>query len=197
MTTPLETRWKIQPHTRAKHEILQRYLQAWFPILNTYHQRIVYIDGFAGPGRYSGGEPGSPIIALDVAINHRETLQGELVFWFIDESKDRAEHLKQEICRMNIPPHFKIHTETGRFHEIVESVLQSIETSRVNIAPTFAFVDPFGFSGIPYSLIKRLLSYPHCEVLITFMVDAINRFLEHPNDRLSQHFSIDSREGVG
>ena len=67
MATPIETLWEIDPHTRAKHEILQRYLEAWFPILSSYHHRIVYIDGFAGPGRYKGGELGSPIIALGLA----------------------------------------------------------------------------------------------------------------------------------
>jgi len=51
MTTPKETLWDIDPHTTAKHEILQRYMKAWFPILGSYHHRIVYIDGFAGPGR--------------------------------------------------------------------------------------------------------------------------------------------------
>jgi len=26
--------WPLEPHTRAKHEILRRYLQAWTPILS-------------------------------------------------------------------------------------------------------------------------------------------------------------------
>lgn len=47
-------------------------------------------------------------------------------------------------------------------------------------APTFVFIDPFGFSGIPYEQIKRLLCNDKCEVLITFMVDSINRFLANP-----------------
>jgi hypothetical protein len=33
MAKPNETLWEIEPHTKAKHEILQRYLGAWFPIL--------------------------------------------------------------------------------------------------------------------------------------------------------------------
>ena len=70
MATPKKTLWDIEPHTRAKHEILKKYLEAWFPIINRYNRKIIYIDGFCGPGRYSGGEPGSPVIALDVAMNH-------------------------------------------------------------------------------------------------------------------------------
>jgi three-Cys-motif partner protein len=85
MAVPKETIWEIDLHTQAKHEILRRYLGAWFPILSRYSGRIVYIDGFAGPGRYKGGEPGSPLVALDVALTHRKTLDGELIFLFIDE----------------------------------------------------------------------------------------------------------------
>lgn len=34
-----------------------------------------------------------------------------------------------------------------------------------NVPPTFVLIDPFGFSGIPYELIKRLLGKNKCEVL--------------------------------
>ena len=52
------------------------------------------------------------------------------------------------------------------------------------IPPTFALIDPFGFSGIPYALIKRLLAKNKCEVLITVMVDSINRWLTHPEEKV-------------
>src|ERR1700693_6137138 len=60
MAVPRTTLWEIQPHTRAKHRILKSYLDAWLPIMARYNGRILFIDGFAGPGRYSGGERGSP-----------------------------------------------------------------------------------------------------------------------------------------
>ena len=70
MAVPTDTIWPIEPHTSAKHQILRKYLDAWLPILGTYNKRIIYIDGFAGPGEYVGGEPGSPIIALEAARSH-------------------------------------------------------------------------------------------------------------------------------
>jgi three-Cys-motif partner protein len=187
MGTPKETIWELDPHTTAKHEILRRYLAAWFPILGTYHNRIVYIDGFSGPGRYRNGELGSPMIALDVAINHRKSNTGEIVFWFIEERDDRLAHLKQELAAVQVPTHFIVIAESGRFDEKFGNVLASIEADKNDLAPTFAFIDPFGFSGIPFSLIERLLAHKRCEVFITFMVDAINRFLEHPEDKVVQH----------
>jgi three-Cys-motif partner protein len=96
MGVSTETIWALDPHTIAKHEILKLYLQRWFPILNTYHQRVIYVDGFSGPGRYKGGEPGSPLIALELAVNHMKTLKGEIVFRFVDEREDRIAHLRSE-----------------------------------------------------------------------------------------------------
>ena len=187
MTTPQKTIWQLDPHTKAKHEILSRYLSAWFPILSTYHSRIVYIDGFAGPGRYEHGEDGSPVIAVKVALNHRTSLAGEVVFWFIEEREDRLQRLRQELDNLEVPKHFKVISESGRFHEKFAAVLNSIDAGNGSLAPTFAFIDPFGFSGIPFSLLERLLKSRRTEAFITFMVDAINRFLEHPEDKVVQH----------
>jgi len=187
MVTPKETLWELDPHTKAKHEILRRYLAAWFPILSTYHNRIVYIDGFAGPGRYRSSEAGSPMIALDVALNHRKSIGGEVVFWFIEERQDRLHHLRHELAALPLPRHFRVITDSAKFHEKFGDMLNSIEGGKGTLAPTFAFIDPFGFSGIPYSLIERLLRCSRCEAFITFMADAINRFLEHPDDKVVQH----------
>ncbi|NQT33667.1 three-Cys-motif partner protein TcmP, partial [bacterium] len=187
MVVPKETVWSLKPHTKAKHEILRRYLGAWFAILNKYNHRIIYLDGFCGPGRYKDGEPGSPVIALEVAIHHRKLLEGELAFWFIDEREDRIANLQHELQKKEIPHHFNVKVECNRFHEKLSSFLDSIDDGIALPAPTFAFIDPFGFSGIPFSLIERLLNQRSCEVLIIFQIDAINRFLEHPRDEVVRH----------
>lgn len=187
MTVPKETTWEIDPHTRAKHEILRRYLGAWFPILSRHHGRIVYIDGFSGPGRYKGGEPGSPLVALTTALHSRKTSKGKLVFLFIDERPDRIAQLEQELAVFSLPSHFSAKAETGVFHERLASILDDLEAQSLQIAPTFAFIDPFGFKGIPFNLVERLLEHPGTEIFITFMVDSINRFIEHPNDQVVQH----------
>jgi three-Cys-motif partner protein len=127
------------------------------------------------------------MIALDVAINHRKAIGGEIVFWFIEEREDRIEHLRQELRDITVPLHFKVFSESGRFHEKFGEMLSSIDAGKGTLAPTFAFIDPFGFSGIPLSLIERLLRCKSTEVFVTFMVDAINRFLEHPEDKVVQH----------
>lgn len=187
MTTPRATIWDIEAHTVIKHRILENYLQAWFPILNKYNGRILYLDGFAGPGRYSKGERGSPIVALETALHHRKKMGGELFFVFIDKREDRIENLKCEIAELNLPECFKVHTEVGEFQEVVGKNLDLLESAGKNLAPTFAFIDPFGFSGLPFNLVARILQYPRSEVMITFMVDAINRFLANRDPMTPRH----------
>src|SRR6266511_1485372 len=98
-----DTRWSIPEHTRAKHIILRRYLDAWFPIMATQSQRLVYIDGFAGPGRYADGDDGSPIIALKAALAQPRLQATELVFLFIELDPVRKANLDEEVTRLGLP----------------------------------------------------------------------------------------------
>ena len=182
MPIPKETQWYIDEHTKAKHDILRRYLGAWFPILGSTHGRVLYVDGFSGPGRYRDGEPGSPLIALDVArtLNLEKPFAGELLFLFTDERQDRVGHLESELEHLDLPASFEVRAEVGRFDEIFAPVLDGLEAKGQRLAPAFVFIDPFGFSGVPFSLVARILQNPRCEVFITFMVNAVQRFIEHP-----------------
>lgn len=178
---PRTTCWDLEPHTSAKHLILRRYLQAWLPIMTRWNGRVLYIDGFAGPGIYQGGEEGSPIIALKEAINHTAQIRSQVIFLFIEADPARLEVLKQQIGALPVPSNFKVQCLLGKFDEHLTQVLDFVKEQKRDLAPTFAFVDPFGFSHTPFSLIKRLMQNDKCEVLITFMFEAINRFLAHPD----------------
>ncbi len=201
MAAPRTTTWTLDPHTRAKHAILRRYLQAWMPILTRGGFReVAYVDGFAGPGRYDGGEDGSPIIALKAALEHREFIRGQVVFRFIEEKRDRAAHLKEIITTLLIPSNFQIKVDGSRTFEEAFSEFSSYYMDRGrSLPPTFAFIDPFGWTGVPFSVLQFILGQPSCEVLVTFMYEEINRFIAHP-DQIANFDSFfgtaDWREGV-
>jgi len=178
----LPTVWEIEPHTQAKHEILRTYLKGWFPILSRWAGRIIYLDGFAGPGIYLGGEPGSPVIAIETAVEHSLRQRfGELFFIFIEKEPDRAAKLKEVLATRftKLPKNINYRVIGGaEFAPTLQQVLQSLEEKDAKLAPTFAFLDPFGFSGFPMDLIGRMMSYEKCEVLITFMEGFVNRFTD-------------------
>ena len=170
------TLWPLEAHTKAKHDILKRYLQAWYPILGKHNKRIVYIDGFSGPGEYAGGEMGSPIIAINAAIEHKLNLNSQIVFWFIEENQERHENLKLILNEKDVPTNFKLNVECSTFENSLTTILNDIDRNGSTLAPTFAFIDPFGISDTPFSIIEKIMSYKKCEVLITFMSGFINRF---------------------
>lgn len=192
-TTPI---WDLQPHTAAKHLILRRYLEAWLPIMARWNGRIVFIDGFAGPGRYSGGEKGSPIIALEAVLNHPffagPKRTSSVVFGFIEKDPQRKQLLDEEIASLKaehpFPDSMSVTTMEGEFSGVINGLLDRLDKDGLRLAPTFAFIDPFGFSGTPMSVVGRIMKNPRCECLISFMYESVNRFLGHPEESIARNF---------
>jgi three-Cys-motif partner protein len=185
---PKDTLWSLDPHTAAKHRILRCYLDAWLPIMGSWNGRILIIDGFAGPGRYTGGEDGSPLIALRAVLEHRHLAKHvdaglEVRFHFVEERKDRVAVLQEELVKFQVatplPKGVYLTVAADRFDAYLGKILTSLESSNQRMAPTFAFIDPFGFSGVPMRLIERLAKASRAEVLISFMFESINRFAGH------------------
>lgn len=179
-----KTLWEIQPHTKIKHLILRRYLEAWLPIM-AQRRRILFIDGFAGPGRYSRGEEGSPLIALRVLLEHPHFEQPrprrEVLFCFIERREDRAAALQQELQAFGenqpIPGWVNYKVIHGEFTNVMITKLDDLDEKGKRLPPTFAFIDPSGFKGVPMEVIARIVKNPRCECLITFMYEYINRFI--------------------
>lgn len=170
--------WDLDPHTGAKHSIVRRYLQAFFPKLS-WARRVVFVDGFAGPGVYSGGEPGSPIIALDAAVEHRHDMsECEFVYLFIESDEARLESLRGIIDGRDDPPNITISLRHGAFEDHMSDVLDSLDGGQM--APAFVMVDPFGVKGLPLSLLERIAESDRSELLVSVMYESMSRFISTP-----------------
>ena len=185
---------EMQPHTRAKHVILQTYLQAWFPIMAQRNERILVLDGFAGPGRYKDGSDGSPVIAIDTLLKHKVALSygTEFVFYFIESDEPRCRRLEELlVTRFPAgvrPANVTWHVANAKFEERISSLLNEIDTAKSRLAPTFAFVDPFGYSHTPMAVISRLMGHPKCEVFVNFMFEEANRFMNWDHSEHDFHY---------
>ncbi len=194
------TIWKRAPHTEVKHRILREYLNAWYPKLQ-WARRVVFIDGFAGPGVYSEGELGSPLIAVEAAINHKANLdECELLYIFVEKDRPRYEHLKEVIDGIDKPRNVRCRTVHGEFTEELGKILDDIEAREKQLAPALVMVDPFGFAGVPLELLARVAKHDRSEFLISFMYESISRWLGHP--KLEETFDrlfgcADWRDAIG
>ncbi|RZT11619.1 three-Cys-motif partner protein [Mycobacterium sp. BK558] len=179
-----ETIWEIEPHTQAKHELLTRYLEVWFPIMASWNSRVLFIDGFAGPGHYLGGEPGSPVLAVDSALKRASLLKkSAAMFMFNESDAARYRELDGWAAEANplLPQNIQVFTRNLEFADLA----QGIVTDRGNrrLVPTFAFVDPFGFKGVPIQLIADLVRDQRSELFILFSFNSVNRWIGHPQQQ--------------
>jgi three-Cys-motif partner protein len=207
VTDSLPTVWDIEPHTLVKHGILRRYLQAWLPILtqqaNILRQQfgtlqsreILFIDGFAGPGEYAGKEPGSPVIAVDAAIDHNIPFPMPVRMLFIEHRPDRFAHLQKVIA-----PHLQraskstnlraVEPREGDCDGVLNAMLDEYERKQIKFGPALAFLDQFGYGAVSMDLITRVLSYPQCEVFTYLSYKEMNRWItdDHKSDAFTRAY---------
>ena len=163
------------------------YLRAWFPILSRgpNFDRIIYIDGFAGPGRYKGGEDGLPIVALKAALGALNgQIQKPFEFHFVERKRRVAAALNANIEDLQqhraIPANIEIYVHEQQTFEQAYGQHIRARLQAHPRAPAFALVDPFGWTGIPMAILSELMKRPSTEILVNFMFEEINRFINHP-----------------
>ena len=177
-----ETVWMLEPHTAAKHSILRNYLAAWLPIMSKYNKRIMFFDGFAGPGIYKDGEPGSPVIILDLLATHnyQQMLdQCEFVLLFNEVDPKRFAVLQDSIqnyLATHSPLHVNIKLElrNENFSSLVNGIIGSLNGQPMK--PVFAFVDPFGYRDISMTQLAEFLASSGSELFIYFDFNSVVRF---------------------
>lgn len=175
--------WQLEPHTAAKHDIYRSYLLKWFPILLSQHgyPSVTYAEGFAGPGVYLDGEPGSPIIAIQ-ALRETPELQEstkETRFLFIDRDPRCTTTLREQLVK-RFPSHprspelMPVQIETGTCAEMLEPALEKLGAWHM---PILAVLDSWGNAQVGYRLLRRLAQNPSSEVIVTLMPKHFMRFV--------------------
>ncbi|MXZ89176.1 MAG: three-Cys-motif partner protein TcmP [Dehalococcoidia bacterium] len=176
-----DTLWDMKPHTAMKHAILRRYLQGFYPKLSRWHDRIMVVDGFAGPGVYKGGEDGSPIVALDALEEHSDFANmGDcsFTFLFVEERKDRVDVLQGILDERGVVANVEPRVCHGTFESHVLGALA--ELRRQPGMPAFFMLDPFGVKGLPLRVLREIAEFPKAELLVSYMYQSTNRFRATP-----------------
>ena len=104
-------------------------------------------------------------------------MKAEVVYLFIEEKADRCESLRTIVKQLKLPGNVKVDVINKTYEEAFTQVLDFLDKEKKSLAPTFAFIDPFGIKGLPLKMIARLMEHDKCEVFITVMVGFIYRFI--------------------
>lgn len=210
MSKRIPTIWEADPHTLAKIAILEGYLNAWVPILGRrFRQPLIYVDGFAGPGFYKGGEDGSPVAAMRAASTGIERIEHagdtfvskEMHLFFVEENRKRHKHLQQTLDSKNgYNRHLKVHSPIhSTFAEALPQIAKSIPAAFEANAPVLLFADPFGATGMPFDILKDAVRGSSSELLINLDADGVRRIYQASNNRreeqLCELFGCDHWQG--
>ncbi|MFE4482181.1 three-Cys-motif partner protein TcmP, partial [Kitasatospora sp. NPDC056789] len=158
MAAPKDVIWPRDPHTAAKHALLRRYLQAWAPIMLSRNEIITYAEGFAGPGVYRDGEPGSPVVAHQVFSGALRRSPRRVNMVLVEEDARRRTELERRIeaaAGTHGPRsgRLDVHVAQGRCHP---DLLQQLALAGSLIHPMFVLLDGFGGPEIPFPLLRRI-----------------------------------------
>ena len=199
----------IEPHSKAKLEVLRSYLRAYFDRLNINPVREEFkldlIGGFAGGGLFLDGTAevsGTPSVMLEetekasVRLNERRAKQLHIDcrFYFVDKEKAHTDHLRKLLGeRDHHVDDDRIVVRDGLFENEVEGIIASVLQRQPRSGRAIFLLDQTGFSQVQLSLVSRIFGeLPAAEVILTFAADAlVNHLAETPQiAKIAKRFQL-------
>ncbi len=153
----------------------------------SFRDEFVYVDGFSGPWKSEDEalEDTSFMIALNQLRKVRQGLkerQGRNVrmrCFFNDNDELAYIELAKAVSAVN---DIEIRALCRDFEDVVPEIVDYVGRSR-----SLTFIDPTGWTGFGLQKIESLLALPG-EVIINFMFDYVNRFLDDPSSEIAATF---------
>jgi three-Cys-motif partner protein len=163
-----------------KHALLDKYVPQFAGMTGSKAtaRRVVFLDGFAGRGRYKDGSPASAERILRIAQGQGTNGTVSWTCFFVeleDESAAELVAVVDEYARQGVA--------ATAHHGDVLDVLDDVVATAAG-CPLFLFLDPCGL-GIPYERLIMLLreerraGWPPTEVLLNFSLEAVRRIGGH------------------
>lgn len=181
--------------TKLKLDIFGECFEEWLPVFNNnrYIEAIYIFDFFAGSGKDTAENYGSPLVLLDKAkgIDRKycANAQKPISFIFNENKPTKYNQLKGNVdyyiskcenkhnCYKCI---YKVDVKCKDFQTFFkESEIENIFNN--NKLGKFVILDQYGFSLIDENIFRQLISYPKTDFIFFISSSFINRFKEHPN----------------
>jgi three-Cys-motif partner protein len=199
--TEIEHFYEEKPHTKIKHQLLEAVLEISLSISNSMnHSRnenkpYVYIDLYAGSGKFKDENNGSPLIALNAFKEYKNKRSFENIEMVVAERneqnaitlKQNIEDEKKELDLNDI----SCSTYLGSWETYSIELQEYIKSNKWG----FIFVDPFSLElnlGNLIDLIKSGLYYK--DILILINKTAQERVLGKPDSpdikKICKYFNV-------
>ncbi|TXI24947.1 MAG: three-Cys-motif partner protein TcmP [Roseateles sp.] len=193
----------LKRHSEVKHALLRNYLIKYFLTLFSRLQReqlrMTVVDGFCGGGLYlneDGKEmPGSPLVilqAIDEARflvmtrqERRKPIQIDVELICIDECPSALNYLRNLLIERNYGEALqseRIRLVKGQFAHHSDAVIKRCHDRSRQSGRALFVLDQYGYSSVPMRCLSDIFSsLGKAEVILTFYVDALIKFLDPKN----------------
>lgn len=186
----------IQPHSIAKHRILESYLAAYFQTLvsspNQDVLRLSLVDGFAGGGLYTHSDTrelvkGSPFICLNatkeadflINKNRQKQVKLDVSYFFVEADRHAHLHLDKVLRNEGYASQLgnSIHLRHAKFQDEADGIIEFIKKKSPRNGRSIFILDQYAYKDVPKHLIQKIFkNLPSAEIILTFGVDSFLNF---------------------
>ncbi|HWV04069.1 three-Cys-motif partner protein TcmP [Ralstonia sp. TCR112] len=194
---------QLKRHSEVKHALLRNYLVDYFlTLVSLPHQdkiQLTIVDGFCGGGLYlneDGQEvPGSPLVILE-AIREAETLLNirqerrkpiliDVELICVDAKKSSLHYLGRLLEERGYGAALangKVRLVKGQFADHCGAAIQRCHDRSPRSGRALFVLDQYGYSGVPMQCLRDIFAkLKHAEVILTFYIDALIKYLNERN----------------
>lgn len=193
-----------KPHTKIKHDLFTEALKASLSIANSLNYKdksnmpFMYIDLYAGAGKFTDEKDGSPLIALNLISKYMEKRSFKHFEYIVTENNaDNANKLDVNISNkrksLNITDNdLKMKLYCGHWEDLTSKLSKYIEARKWG----FVFVDPFSLELNLQELINVLNhNIYYKDIMILINKNAQERVLGKPDSpdiqKICKYFGIE------
>ena len=178
-----ESQKYILPHSQAKLDLYQKYLEKYFSILGLAKgiSKVNIYDFFSGTGIYEDGREGSPILAFNKIKENRALFerngwaQKPIAIFINDDDKNKICKVEEYLTNANNPKICSIRFESKNIIKLIPEIINEINDQNFR-ERNLIFIDPYGYKNIDPVQINNLLRNERTEILMFLPVSFMHRF---------------------
>lgn len=184
--------------TKLKLEIFRGYLRKWLPVFlskKTYADVWIY-DFFAGPGRDSKGNEGSPLLVIGELRDYLfspNVPKAEGVGVNVAFSDSSAKHIRSLEGEFRDRDMSFLRTFSVRQQAFGEALEREARTIGSPKTACLVILDQYGVKAVDPDIFRRFVESPATDVLFFISSSIIRRFIQE--DSIREHFpGIDDQQ---
>lgn len=148
--------------SKVKDELLACYLTPYIAKILTTRKPLIYVDCFAGKGKFDDGNEGSPIIALKIIQNALQNSSS--TFKYVEANFIELEHHEQLAANLkdfHDTAELNIRIHAGNYEDKIREILNGKTGANL-----FLYIDPYGIRYLDFDFFTSLIRQFHSVELL-------------------------------